>query len=102
MNPQRVTFNWILERDSDTALQRRCVELEYRLRPRITRFLMERLERDLRGDFSGFYFDVDLVRQEIRISERTPAEYARRVADDFVMEFGLFPAGIAQAQNNFG
>lgn len=97
-----MTFNWILERDSDTALQRRCVELEYRLRPRITRFLMERLERDLRGDFSGFYFDVDLVRQEIRFSERTPAEYARRVADDFVMEFGLFPAGIAQAQNNFG
>ncbi|HSG04759.1 MAG TPA: hypothetical protein VLB09_00015 [Nitrospiria bacterium] len=53
---------------------------------------MERLERDLRGDFSSFYFDVDLVRQEIRISERTPAEYACRVADDFVMEFGLIPA----------
>ncbi len=84
-----MTFNWIIGKDSDAALQRRCVDLEYRLRPRITRFLMERLERELRGDFSLFHFDVDLVRSEIRISDKTPAKYVHRLSCDFMKEIGI-------------
>lgn len=84
-----VTFNWIVGKESDAALLRRCVDLEYRLRPRITRFLMERLERELRGDFSLFHFDVDLIHREIRISDKTPAEYSRRIAADFKTELAV-------------
>ncbi len=84
-----MNFNWILGKDSDAALQRRCVDLEYRLRPRITRFLMERLERELHGDFSSFYFDVDLVRREVRISDKTPAKYVQRISCDFMQEIGI-------------
>lgn len=50
---------------------------------------MERLERELRGDFSLFQFDVDLIRREIRISDKTPAEYARRIAADFKTELAV-------------
>lgn len=90
-----MTFNWIIGQDADPSHKKLCIDLEYRLRPRITRFLMERLERELRGDFSSFHFDVDLSRREIRISEKTPVRYARQVAEDFMAEFGLFPAIIA-------
>lgn len=81
-----VTFNYILEKDADPSRKKFCIDLEYRLRPRITRFLMARLERELRGDFTLFHFDVDLIRREIRISDKTPAEYARRIAADFKTE----------------
>ena len=88
---EKVTFNWIIGQDADPSHKKLCIDLEYRLRPRITRFLMERLERELRGDFSSFHFDVDLSRREIRISEKTPVKYARQVAEDFMLEFGLIP-----------
>jgi len=84
-----VTFNWILGPDADPAHQKLCIDLEYRLRPRITRFLMERLERELQGDFSSFHFDVDLERREVRISEKTPAKYVQRIARDFMKEIGV-------------
>ena len=84
-----MTFNWILGQESDPAHKRLCIDLEYRLRPRITRFLMERLERELQGDFSSFHFDVDLKRREIRISDKTPAKYVQRLSCDFMQEIGI-------------
>lgn len=81
-----MTFNWITGQDDGPAPKKLCIDLEYRLRPRITRFLMDRLERELHGDFSAFHFDVDLLRREVRISDKTPAEYARRIAADFNIE----------------
>lgn len=84
-----MTFNWILGQDADPAHQKLCIDLEYRLRPRITRFLMERLERELQGDFSSFHFDVDLVRREVRISEKTPSKYVQRIGCDFMKEIGV-------------
>lgn len=83
-----MTFNWILDQHAATLDRRICIDLEYRLRPKITRFLMEHFERELRGDFSDFCFDVDLIRNEIRFSEQTPIEYIRKVTVAFLEELG--------------
>ena len=86
MNPDR-TVDPRLFPGNATVVE--TIDLEYRLRPRITRFLMERLERELQGDFSSFHFDVDLERREVRISEKTPAKYVQRIARDFMKEIGV-------------
>lgn len=79
-------FNWILSNEADEKLKRLCIELEYQLRPKITRFLMARLDEDCCGDFSCFHFDVDMVTKNIRISDKTPARYIHRISSDFEME----------------
>lgn len=84
-----MTFNWITEGTPDPDLRKYCIELEYRLRPRITRFLMQHLEPELDGDFSDFHFDVDLHRREIRISDRTPSAYVNQVVREFMEEIGM-------------
>ena len=80
-------FNWISEKEIDDTLRKFCIELEYRLRPRITRFLMERVELECRGDFSSFHFDVDLNAEQLRIGENTPFQLAGKIAADFQREF---------------
>ncbi|NNC61382.1 MAG: hypothetical protein HKO11_03540 [Eudoraea sp.] len=79
-------FNWILSNDMDVNLKRQCIDLEYRLRPRITKFLMARLEQECSGDFSSFHFDVDMVTNNIRISPRTPSRFTRLIQRDFERE----------------
>jgi len=81
-----VKFNWILSNDMDVGIRRYCIELEYQLRPKITKFLMARLEQECSGDFSCFHFDVDLVTSNIRISPRTPLRYSRLIEGDFERE----------------
>ena len=76
-------FNWILNGNQNEADTKLLIDLEYRLRPRITRFLMERLEKECSGDFSSFYFDVDMVSREIRIADKTPPALARKVSREF-------------------
>lgn len=83
-------FNWISDKEIDDSLRKFCIELEYRLRPRITRFLMDRLEYECRGDFSAFHFDVDLGSRELRIGKSTPLPLANRIAADFHKEFHAF------------
>ncbi len=83
-------FNWISEREIDDSLRKFCIELEYRLRPRITRFLMERLEYECRGDFSSFHFDVDLNLGQLRIGKNTPVQLTNKIALDFQKEFNRF------------
>lgn len=83
-------FNWISDQEIDDSQSRFCIELEYRLRPRITRFLMDRLEYECRGDFSAFHFDVDLSTQELRIGKNTPMQFASKIASDFRREFCAF------------
>lgn len=84
-----MTFNWIPDGTPDDTFTRRCIELEYRLRPRITRFLLERLGPEHKDDFSIFHFDVDFKRREIRISKETPREYLPKIALDFMKEIGV-------------
>ncbi|MDG1572194.1 hypothetical protein OZ410_07690 [Robiginitalea sp. M366] len=83
-----MTFNWILEGLPNPAQLKTCIELEYQLRPRITRFLMDRLGPEYLGDFSDFHFDVDLVSREVRISDKTPAAYIAGLSMDFMNEIG--------------
>jgi hypothetical protein len=81
-----VNFNWIVGNHIDDSVKRYCIDLEYKLRPQITRFLMARLEKECSGDFSCFHFDVDLVTNNIRISNKTPMEFIRRIQRDFERE----------------
>lgn len=83
-------FNWISEQEIDDTLRKSCIELEYRLRPRITRFLMDRLEYECQGDFSSFHFDVDLNLRRLHINSKTPLTLARKIMADFQEEFGAF------------
>lgn len=81
-------FHWILNGGQDQTDQRELIELEYRLRPRITRFIMDRLGFDDCDDFSCFHFDIDMVLREIRISDRTPENYRAILGVDFIDEIG--------------
>ncbi len=62
-------------------MQRTCIDLEYSLRPRITRFLLSRLDVDT--DFSSFYFDVNMDKKWVYISEKTPIQYIHKLLPDF-------------------
>ena len=64
--------------------QKELIEIEYQLRPRITRFILDKLGIEGCEDFSCFHFDIDMVRREVRISEKTPPEFARILGVDFV------------------
>jgi hypothetical protein len=83
-----VTFNWISEGTPDPGQSKYYIELEYQLRSRITRFLLKYLEPEYQGDFSDFHFDVDLIRREVRISDKTPPHYLPAISSDFMKEIG--------------
>ncbi|MEM8509610.1 MAG: hypothetical protein AAF717_17390 [Bacteroidota bacterium] len=80
-------FNWILPDQLDQNLKKRCIELEYALRPKLTRFLLDRFETDCCGDFSCFYFDVEVATGIVRISRKTPWEFRRTAMKDFDLQF---------------
>lgn len=79
-------FNWIIADDMDDEFRKFCVDLEYKLRPRITKFLMSRFDEECCEDFSCFHFDLDLINMTIRISEKTPQHYVQRMYSDFEQE----------------
>ncbi|WP_430907027.1 hypothetical protein [Maribacter sp. 2-571] len=81
-----MTFHWKLNDDTDEKLKRFCVELEYRLRPKITRFLLKRLDTEFDGDLSRFHFDIDMITKRISFSAQTPLEYIQGIEADFDME----------------
>jgi hypothetical protein len=83
-------FNWISEKEIDDSLRELCIDLEYRLRPRLTRFLMDHLDNECEGDFSSFYFDVDLTSGKLCISRKTPLGLTQKIAADFHREFSSF------------
>ena len=81
-------FHWIFDDNQDQIDHKALIELEYQLRPRITRYIMDTLGFDSCDDFSCFHFDLDMVRREIRISEKTPAEYSKLLGMGFKDEIG--------------
>ena len=83
-------FNWISDKEIDDSLKKFCIELEFRLRPKITRFLMDRLEYECEGDFSSFHFDVDLTSGKLHIGPNTPLALMNKITTDFQREFGAF------------
>ncbi|MCX2720603.1 hypothetical protein [Lentiprolixibacter aurantiacus] len=81
-------FNWISEKEIDDSLRKSCIDLEYLLRPKITRFLMDHLEYECKGDFSSFHFDVDLNLGKLHISHKTPLRLSQKIMADFQRELG--------------
>ena len=84
--PLIMKFNWISVNEVDEKVKKLCIDIEYKLRPKITRFLMSKLEQECGGDFSCFHFDVDLEKQNVSIARPTPLKYKRRIAIDFDRE----------------
>lgn len=79
-------FQWNSVNHIDEDLYKFCVELEFKLRPVITRFLISRLEHETSGDFSNFHFDIDLNAGQITISDKTPPHYRRKILSEFERE----------------
>ncbi|WP_222984837.1 hypothetical protein [Flagellimonas meishanensis] len=81
-----VKFNWIISEKNNAKIQQACIDLEYRLRPKITRFLMDRLDAEFDGNFNCFHFDVDMKNRWVWISEKTPLKYIEHIKADFDRE----------------
>ncbi|MFX0555240.1 hypothetical protein ACOCEA_00480 [Maribacter sp. CXY002] len=81
-----MTFNWIITPDTNEEQKERYLHLEYQLRHKITKYLLERLENECEGDFSSFYFDVDMLTKKKSISEQTPLKYRKILLPDFDQE----------------
>jgi len=81
-----LTFNWILTEKADTELLRFCVDLEYDLRKKITKFLIPKVENECCPDFDCFYFDVDVLERKVSVSKKTPPQYFQLIAADFDVE----------------
>ena len=79
-------FNWKSVNVVDEKAKKFRIDLEYKLRPEITRFLMARLEQECRGDFSCFYFEVDVENLYVSIVRPTPLKYKRIIAREFDRE----------------
>ncbi|MDT0608061.1 hypothetical protein [Croceitalea rosinachiae] len=79
-------FNWIFSKKEAQNRQKQIIELEYQLRPKITKFLMEHLEQECCGDFSCFHFDFDMNTKWVWISEKTPKNYLTKIRRDFDIE----------------
>ncbi len=47
---------------------------------------MDRLDTDDCGNFSCFYFDVDIKNQWVWISEKTPQNYVETLKEEFDRE----------------
>ncbi|TMU57440.1 hypothetical protein [Flagellimonas algicola] len=76
-------FNWLISGTPDPATKKVCIDLEYRLRPRITKFLLSQFDGDHLLDFSKFHFDVDLKNEWVWISEDTPYDIIEKIKADF-------------------
>ena len=81
-----MTFNWIFTNPTDQDFRKRCIELEYELRPKITKFLVNQVDAECDGDFSSFHFDVDLATNWVWISEKTPQHYLQKIKKAFDIE----------------
>ena len=78
-----MNFNWIISKTADQDQKKRRIELEYALRPRLTKYLLERFENECCGDFSCFYFDVDVHTERVWVNNNTPHEFIEKLSTDF-------------------
>ncbi|MEW2923155.1 MULTISPECIES: hypothetical protein [Flavobacteriaceae] len=79
-------FNWVISGETDQAVKKACIDMEYRLRPKITKFLLKKLDGDFSGDFSIFHFDVDVQNRWVWISNKTPQRFIEKIKSDFDRE----------------
>lgn len=81
-------FNWITGSPTSLTNEKSNLELEYSLRRKITKYLLQRIDNECEGDFSSFHFNVDLVQKKITISDETPENYRAILLTDFEQEIG--------------
>lgn len=81
-----MTFNWVITGENNPVLKRACIDLEYSLRPKITKFLLSKLDGEHCTDFSCYHFDVDVKRNWVWISEKTPKKCIKKILPDFDIE----------------
>ena len=65
------------------SLKKACIDFEYQLRPKITKFLLARLETECCGDLSCFHFNIDLDSKWVWIGAKTPEDFASKIKVDF-------------------
>lgn len=82
-------FNWIFTKEADNRQRKRCIDLEYQLRPRIIKFLLEQFDNEDCCDdsFSCFHFDVYVETEMVYMGEDTPDNYLSTMADQFDLLF---------------
>lgn len=77
-------FNWQFPgKEVSDELKKACIEFEYELRPKITKFLLKRLDTECCEDLTCFHFDVDISSEWIWIGKETPMEYTKKIKADF-------------------
>lgn len=80
-------FNWKFPTNElSEELKKACIEFEYQLRPKITKFLLARLDTECNGDLTSFYFDIDLPSKWVWIGTETPKAYTDKIKADFDAE----------------
>lgn len=81
-----MNFNWITDEANTQELEIKYLDIEYKLRSKITRYLLERLDNECDEDFTSFHFNVDMVHKKITISKKTPAALRIKLVSDFEKE----------------
>ena len=79
-------FNWIVALDTSDEVKKGYLEMEYRLRQRISKFLISNWDH-LIDDFDRLVFDIDLATKEITISNQSPIYLKAVIEQDFYKEF---------------
>jgi hypothetical protein len=79
-------FNWTISFDATDEMKRLCLDMEYLLREKISKFLISNWD-DLADDFDKLVFDIDMVTKEITISDNSPVYLKTIIADKFNQEF---------------
>ncbi len=79
-------FNWIISFDANDEMKKLCLDMEYLLREKISRFLIGNWDH-LMDDFNRLVFDVDMVTKEIKISNQSPVFLKAVIEQDFYKEF---------------
>jgi len=77
-------FNWKFPAQEITdEFKKACIEFEYQLRPKITKFLLERIDTESCRDLTCFHFDVDINSQWVWIGTDTPQDFVEKIRVDF-------------------
>ncbi|TKD61810.1 hypothetical protein [Flavobacterium sp. ASW18X] len=68
-------INWIYNPTTREAQEKKRIELEYLIRPKLFRYLLEHFDQDCSGDFSSFSFNVHIESGKIEVAKETPLKY---------------------------
>ncbi|MFD2585999.1 hypothetical protein ACFSQJ_03605 [Croceitalea marina] len=79
-------FIWTNTFEATDETKKLCLDMEYLLRKKISRFLISNWD-ELMDDFDKLVFDIDMVTKEITISDDSPIGLKNIILQDFYREF---------------